>query len=193
MFVINWFWNVLEYLKITSRSAKIVFLGLDNAGKTTMLGMLKNGRAYQSMPTRYANMEQLTIGNITFEAHDLGGHAQARRIWKNYFPLADAILFVVDAAKPSRFPEAKVELDSLLSLEELGQTPVLIMGNKIDDPRAISEPELRQHMGLQNLTTGKALEKVSADGLRPIELFMCTVKGRTGFETAFRWLSCQLD
>lgn len=192
MFVINWFWNILEYLKITSRSAKIVFVGLDNAGKTTMLGMLKNGRAYQPVPTLHANMEQLNIGNITFQAHDLGGHSQARRVWKNYFPLADAILFVVDAACPSRFQEAKVELDSLLSLEELGQTPFLIMGNKIDDPKAVSEPELRQHMGLHNLTTGKALEKVS-EGIRPIELFMCTVKGRNGFEAAFRWLSSQLD
>uniref|UniRef100_A0A8C8YYP2 small monomeric GTPase n=1 Tax=Prolemur simus TaxID=1328070 RepID=A0A8C8YYP2_PROSS len=102
-FIFEWIYNgfssVLQFLGLYKKSGKLVFLGLDNAGKTTLLHMLRDDRLGQ----------HLTITGMTFMTFDLGGHEQAQWVWKNYLPEINGIVFLVDCADHSRFMESKVE------------------------------------------------------------------------------------
>ena len=78
-----------------------------------------------------------------------------RRVWKDYFPAVDAIVFLIDAWDRSRFEESIIELDSLLSDEQLANCPILLLGNKIDKPGAAGDQELRHVFKLNGRTTGQ--------------------------------------
>ena len=158
--------------------------------------MLKADRVQIYTPTIYPNTEELIIGNIRFKTFDLGGHETARRLWKDNFPIVDGIVFVVDALDRSRFVEASKELHGLLATESLEDIPILILGNKIDNPTAASEEELYYSLGLDETKLyGKDTIVVDEDGRetsqssRPIEIFMCSVVRRVGYKDGFRWLS----
>jgi len=124
-FIVKFFRSILEWTGLLHKRGKIVFLGLDNAGKTTLLHMLKYDGVIPQEPTQMPSLlrqhcvfttiflvyEELKIGNLRIGAHDLGGHEEARLVWKEYYQGVNAIIFIVDAVDRARFPEAKRELD----------------------------------------------------------------------------------
>ena len=181
--LLEWFYDALRALGLlATKSAKITLIGLDNAGKTTLLGMLKNGTISASRPTMHPTSESITVGSLSIEAHDLGGHCLARRLWSDYCISADAIVFMCDATDRERFKEARDELGLLLDNETLTTTPILVLGNKIDRNDAVGATELQHELGLDALT------RVG----RPINLYMCSITGRQGYKEAFDWLARKL-
>ena len=129
-FVVKFFQDMLYKLGLWKKNAKIVFLGLDNAGKSTLLSVLKTGRVTQLDPTKHAHSEHITIKNVNMNAFDLGGHEAMRKIWREYFPKIDAIVYLIDAADPSRFAESKAEFDRIVAaMTALPNTSALVIGH----------------------------------------------------------------
>jgi len=185
-FLWNWFTKALNYIGLQNKDATILFLGLDNAGKTTLLHILRDNQAHVSEPTRHATSEDLVMGGVKFTTYDLGGHYAARRVWKDYCHQVDGIVFLVDAADPDRFEESHKELSNLLSSQDLKDVPFLVLGNKVDKKGAVGEKDLRYALDLSQTTGKTATVEKSA---RPIELFMCSVIKRKGFADGFKWLA----
>jgi len=190
MFLLDLFRSILNSLGLGYKNGKILFLGLDNAGKTTLLHMLKTGQITTAQPTLYPNQEELVMGSVRFRTFDLGGHETAQRIWRDYYASGvDGIVFIVDAADRTRFEEAREVLAGLLDDPALARVPIALLGNKIDIPIAASEDELRASIGLHHhMTSGKEPAKGGKDA-RPLEVFMVSIAKRMGYAEAFQWLS----
>jgi GTP-binding protein SAR1 len=189
----GWFWDLMSMFDLfKGKQGRILFLGLDNAGKTTLLGKLTTGQVIVHRPTNQPySVNNISIAdNITVSLTDMGGHADSRVLWRDYF-VADlkGIVFVVDAANPSRFNEAKIELDKLLAeCDEIEKMPIAILGNKIDMPNAVDDETLKQALGLKGKTTGKGKQQQNPN-IRPIEVFMSSIVKNQGYGDAFRWLA----
>lgn len=136
-----------------NRPYKLLILGLNNAGKTSILYHLQLGHSITTQPTLGGNTEHLTITNkanqINFSCWDLGGQEQLRSYWRLYYDQTDAVIFVVDAVEHSRFPQAKEVLHQLLTEEPALQNAVLLVfANKQDLPEAASPADLVEVLGL---------------------------------------------
>jgi GTP-binding protein SAR1 len=180
---LRWFYDLLW-----SREVSIVLLGLDNAGKTTLARVLATNKVVQMVPTQKPTTEQFQSGSLTFTMHDLGGHKTARRLWSEYAVSVDAIVYLVDLADVDRIQEESKALGEVLESTEV-DTPILVLGNKVDLPTALSMEDARQALGLVH-TSGR--EK-PPDGVRALELFPCSIVRRQGYGEGFIWLKKMLD
>eukprot|EP00483_Globobulimina_turgida_P001233 UN01235 len=191
-FLWNYVSQMLDYFNIGqyfgNTKGTILFLGLDNAGKSTLFNLLKTGKFESLEPTKYERSDDLVMNGTTFTAYDVGGHYSMRRVWRDHCVDIDGIVFIVDAAEPERFDEVKQELNILLQANELKDIPFLILGNKIDKNGAVNEEMLKKYLGI-TVTTGKNPKNQNNNDIRYMEVFMCSLKKRTGFPKAFVWLS----
>ena len=124
--------SVMKMFGLYKKDARVIFLGLDDAGKTTLLGVLKDNKVEQWDPTLHAHSEELVIGNLKLCSVDLGGHETVRKVWMDYFPKVDAIIYLIDIANVARFGESKAEFEKIMNASDLGDIPILILGNKCD-------------------------------------------------------------
>ena len=133
------------------RPARVICIGLDAAGKTTLLYKLKLNEVVTTIPTIGFNVETVTpVKGLTLTMWDLGGQEKIRQLWKYYVQDIDAVIFVVDAADQERFHEAKDELLRMLNFESLQNVPILLYANKRDLPHAADPNEVVQAMTLNN-------------------------------------------
>ncbi|AMD21547.1 HFL309Cp [Eremothecium sinecaudum] len=125
-----------------SREMKILMLGLDNAGKTTILYKLKLNKIRTSAPTVGFNVETVTFRNVKFNMWDVGGQERLRPLWRHYFPATTALIFVIDSHDKERLNEAKEELYSIIGEKEMEDVVLLVLANKQDLRGALSPHEL---------------------------------------------------
>ena len=186
-FILNFFKGILYKIGILNKNANIVFLGLDNAGKITLLEMLKEDKFTHTLPTQQPHSEELIMGGLRLRTFDLGGHQIARKLWKDYYSLAHAIIYLVDTSAKERLEQSRIEFEEILSSTANQNVPVAILGNKIDKTGSIGEEELRTAMNLpMHMTYGKKKKNTKE---RPIEVFMCSVAKRMGYIDAFQWIN----
>ena len=116
------------------KEARILVLGLDNAGKTTILYRLQVGTVVSTIPTIGFNVETVTYKNIKFQVWDLGGQTSIRPYWRCYYPNTQAIIYVVDSSDVERVGTSRQEFHAILEEEELADAVVLVYANKQDLP-----------------------------------------------------------
>ena len=133
------------------KEMRILMVGLDAAGKTTILYKFKLGEVVTTIPTIGFNVETVEYKNISFTVWDVGGQDKIRLLWRHYYQNTQGLIFVVDSNDRDRIDDAREELHKMLAEEELRDSVVLVFANKQDLPGAMTAPEVTEKLGLQSL------------------------------------------
>ncbi|XP_065096887.1 ADP-ribosylation factor 4-like [Paramisgurnus dabryanus] len=159
---------------------RLLMVGLDSAGKTTVLYKLKLGEVVTTIPTIGFNVETVEYKNISFTVWDVGGQTKIRNLWKHYYQNSRGLIFVVDSNDRERIEEAAEELNLMLQEDEMRDVVVLVLANKQDLPKAMTVPELTDKLGLHALKNRQWYIQST-----------CAVQG-TGLYEGLDWLSDQM-
>ena len=148
--------SLFDVLPLTQGTMHVAMLGLDFAGKTTVLYRLKYDQYLNAVPTIGFNCERIkgTVGKAkgaSFSIWDVGGQEKLRPLWKSYTRCTDGIIFVLDSVEIERIEEAKIELMKVAKSPDNFGVPVLVLANKQDMPNAREPKELEKLLGLHEL------------------------------------------
>lgn len=163
------------------KDMRILMVGLDAAGKTTILYKLKLGEIVTTIPTIGFNVETVEYKNISFTVWDVGGQDKIRPLWRHYFQNTQGLIFVVDSNDRERIEEAREELNRMLNEDELRGAALLVFANKRDLPNAMTSQEVTEKLGLP--------------GIRNRNWFIqstCAIQGE-GLYSGLDWLSKTLS
>mmetsp|Transcript_51048 Transcript_51048/g.45849 ORF Transcript_51048/g.45849 Transcript_51048/m.45849 type:complete len:174 (+) Transcript_51048:153-674(+) len=155
---------------------RVLLLGLDSAGKTTILYSLKCGEPVKTVPTIGFNIETVNYQGLELNIWDVGGQDKLRDLWRHYYPGTNGIIFVVDSADKTRLNTAKEELHLLMNEHELQYATLVVVANKQDLPNALKKDEVAKAL---------ELDKIS----RKNECFEATAKENKGLTDALDWLT----
>ena len=145
--------SAISKLKLfwSQKEIRILILGLDNAGKTTLLYRLKIGEVVTTIPTIGFNVESVTYKNLNFNMWDLGGQTSIRPYWRCYYANTSAVVFVIDSTDVDRLETASGELRAMLEEDELRDSALLVFANKQDQPGAKGAGDISEALKLGEL------------------------------------------
>ncbi|TFK22196.1 GTP-binding protein [Coprinopsis marcescibilis] len=143
--------SIIRKNRQKEREMRILFLGLDNAGKTTILKKLNNEDISGISPTLGFNIKTFVHRNYTLNIWDVGGQRTLRPYWRNYFEQTDALVWVVDSSDRLRMEDCKQELHSLLTEDRLAGASLLVFANKQDLPGSMSDSEICDALDLRSI------------------------------------------
>jgi len=135
----------------TKKELRILLLGLDNAGKTTILKALASEDVSHITPTQGFNIKSVQSQGILLNVWDIGGQKTIRPYWRNYFENTDVLIYVIDSADRNRLEESGVQLAELLEEDKLANTPILVFANKQDLINAARSDELIHGLSLEQI------------------------------------------
>mmetsp|Transcript_46623 Transcript_46623/g.59891 ORF Transcript_46623/g.59891 Transcript_46623/m.59891 type:complete len:186 (-) Transcript_46623:107-664(-) len=169
--------SMMNSLGLGNLDRRIVLVGLDAAGKTTILYKLKLGDTVHTIPTVGFNVETVQYKRLSFTMWDIGGQDKIRPLWRHYYDGTDAIIFVIDANDRERIDTAASELHKMLAYEELDSSCLLVLANKQDLPNSMSASEI--------------MEKLHLDKLRARDYYVqsCVATTGDGLYEGLDWLS----
>lgn len=174
------------------KPSSILFLGIDNAGKTTLVNKLKSDTTDVHMPTHHPSVSHIEIGNLKAQVMDVGGHTAARLAWRDFFSSCDGIVFIVDVAEPDRFPEVAEAYALVKSLEE--EAPIAVLMNKIDLVGRTPETAESDYQWTEWLSQNTGIKSEGLASGQPVNIFYVSITSGdansiTGpLAQAFRWL-----
>ena len=141
--------NILRGLrKGQEKEARILVLGLDNAGKTTILKALSDEDTENIAPTQGFNIKALSKEGFKLNVWDIGGQKAIRAYWPNYYEGTDGLVYVVDSSDTARLQECLEELQTLLKEDDLSNVPLLVFANKQDLDLALEAQEVMEETKL---------------------------------------------
>merc|ERR1712061_295731 len=168
--------SILKKMKKDDQEARILMLGLDNAGKTTILKQMSQEDISHVMPTQGFNIKSLVQDGFKLNVWDIGGQKTIRPYWSNYFESSDALVYVIDSSDRRRLEESGQELRELLAEDKLAGIPVLIFANKQDLLQATPADEISEALNLVSI----------ADRTWTIQA--CSAKDGNGLQEGMEWL-----
>merc|ERR1712003_540171 len=130
---------------------RILMVGLDAAGKTTVLYKLKLGEVVTTIPTIGFNVEAVEYKNIRFTVWDIGGREKIRALWRYYYQNTQGLIFVIDSNDRDRIEDAHQELAQMLNEDEMRDAVLLVLANKQDLPNSMTASEITEKLGLHNM------------------------------------------
>uniref|UniRef100_A0A8C8BVV3 ADP-ribosylation factor-like protein 2 n=4 Tax=Oncorhynchus TaxID=8016 RepID=A0A8C8BVV3_ONCTS len=145
--------TILKKMKHKEREMRLLMLGLDNAGKTTILKKFNGEDVSTISPTLGFNIKTLEHKGFKLNIWDVGGQKSLRSYWRNYFESTDGLVWVVDSADRLRLEDCRQELSSLLMEERLSGATLLVFANKQDLPGSLSKETIREALGLDDIKT----------------------------------------
>lgn len=170
--------TILKKQRLKEKELRILILGLDNGGKTTVLKKLNGEEIDEIAPTLGFNIKTLEYKGMKLNMWDVGGQKSLRSYWRNYFEQTDGVIWVVDSADVDRMDVCKRELSSLLMEERLAGASLLVLANKQDLPSSASSEEIEQLLGLRHLKSHHwsifACSAVTGDNLVEAINWLCS-------------------
>ncbi|KAL3802855.1 hypothetical protein HJC23_007632 [Cyclotella cryptica] len=172
---------LLKKLNRADKESRILVLGLDNSGKTTVLKQLGGEDVSRVTPTQGFNVKSLTKSSMQLNVWDIGGQKTIRPYWRNYLDHTDALIYVIDSSDQKRMHETSAELDLLLDEDKLKGVPLLVLANKQDLLNSISPEEISNELKLKSICN------------RPWTIRPCSARDGEGLTDGMEWVITQIN
>eukprot|EP00775_Hariotina_reticulata_P004513 gene4513-4766_t len=168
--------TIIKKVKQKEKEMRLLMVGLDNAGKTTIVKRINGEDITTISPTLGFNIQTMQFKGFKLNIWDVGGQKTLRPYWRNYYEKTDGLIWVVDSADLARLEDCKKELHSLLQEERLYGATLLILANKQDIAGALSLQDIEQVLELSQITK------------RHVKIVACSAHTGQGLLEAFEWL-----